>query len=215
MEKAGKNGAQSPGTVAILPAEYFYELIKKNNMIVIQSFNDIITNSSSELFVSDTSLSEEEIISFLSKVSYGYLKPVKFNLKEYRNWRGTNTPSDIFETVEGWFSDPENENDIIDYYLRRLAWEDIPKKFMKKFNRLLSSLKIPSCVCPTELNDIEEIRKFLLSEPVPECMKIADKDNAELLDGKWLVLSEYDNSMPSITFDFIEKILNANRYHLG
>lgn len=28
-KKAGKNGAQSPGTVAVLPVEYFYELIKK------------------------------------------------------------------------------------------------------------------------------------------------------------------------------------------
>lgn len=58
--------------------------MKKLTAIKIQSLTDLITNSSSELFQLRTDKTIEEVEEILSTITSGYLKPIVFNLKEYR-----------------------------------------------------------------------------------------------------------------------------------
>ena len=53
------------------------------SIIPIQSFSDIITNSSSELFVLNTNNTIQKVKEILSSITYGYIDPIIFNLEKY------------------------------------------------------------------------------------------------------------------------------------
>ena len=50
----------------------------------VQSITDVITNSSSEVFILDTNTSLEDISKILSTMTSGYLEPIIFTLEDYR-----------------------------------------------------------------------------------------------------------------------------------
>ena len=54
-----------------------------NNLIIIpiQSFSDIITNSSSELFVLNTNNTIQKVKEILNSITSGYQDPIIFNLE--------------------------------------------------------------------------------------------------------------------------------------
>lgn len=57
----------------------------KNLLVLnVQSITDVITNSSSELFVLNTNTSLEDISKMLSTMTSGYLEPIIFTLEDYR-----------------------------------------------------------------------------------------------------------------------------------
>lgn len=93
-------------------------------VIPVQSVSDVVTNSSSEVFILNTDKTCEEINSTLNGFTYGFRYPEVFNLKEYREWRKKyrngeiqdtdNYPGTIFEIADGWFRDPEDEEDLFE-----------------------------------------------------------------------------------------------------
>lgn len=93
-------------------------------VIPIQTVSDIITNSSSEVFILNTNKNCEEINNVLSTFTSGFRYPEVFSLKDYREWRKKfrngdieedwNYPDTIFEIANGWFKDPEDEEDLFD-----------------------------------------------------------------------------------------------------
>ena len=52
------------------------------HVVEIQSFSDIITNSSSELFVLNTNNTIQKVKEILSSITYGYIDPIIFNLEK-------------------------------------------------------------------------------------------------------------------------------------
>ena len=52
------------------------------SIIPIQSFSDIITNSSSELFVLNTNNTIQKVKEILSSITYGYIDPIIFNFEK-------------------------------------------------------------------------------------------------------------------------------------
>lgn len=96
------------------------------------SFVDVITNSSTELFVCDTTKTVdmiEEILKANLKM-HGYDKPWVFDLKKYREWKkkerekqeyfekhgnwrkGKRDYKNKFSYIDGWFFDLEDEEDL-------------------------------------------------------------------------------------------------------
>jgi len=119
-------------------------------VINLHSFIDVITNSSTELFVCDTDKTVEMVKEILiaDPNVYGYEEPWVFNINEYREWRKQRKiaeednnkyweehgkPSHImdkfwdspFSNIEGWFYDTEDEDDM--EYLRKSYIEDGPR----------------------------------------------------------------------------------------
>lgn len=107
------------------------------------SFIDVITNSSTELFVCDTDKTAEMVDEMLQSFNPPvgeYAKPWVFDIQEYRefkkqeneirkNWKtgdqwqeGDRYPDNKYSQVSGWFYDLENEEDL--EYLRKQYIEE-------------------------------------------------------------------------------------------
>ena len=92
--------------------------------IPVQSISDLITNSSSEVFILDTGKTCEEVNDILKGFTSGFAYPEVFSLKDYREWRkklrsgeieeGWSYPGTIFEIANGWLKDPEDEEDVLE-----------------------------------------------------------------------------------------------------
>ena len=93
------------------------------SIIPIQSFSDIITNSSSELFVLNTNNTIQKVKEILSSITYGYIDPIIFNLEKYNKWKEddsfvSNLESTYFDTVRDWFTDLDDEDSLFEYRLQ-------------------------------------------------------------------------------------------------
>ena len=96
-----------------------------NNLIIIpiQSFSDIITNSSSELFVLNTNNTIQKVKEILNSITSGYQDPIIFNLESYNKWKEddssvSNLESTYFNTVEDWLIDLDSEDSLFEYRLQ-------------------------------------------------------------------------------------------------
>lgn len=56
-------------------------------VIPVQTVSDIITNSSSEVFILDTGKTCEEVNTMLHTFTSGFDYPEVFSLKDFREWR--------------------------------------------------------------------------------------------------------------------------------
>lgn len=56
-------------------------------VIPVQTVSDIITNSSSEVFILDTGKTCEEVDTMLHTFTSGFSYPEVFSLKDFREWR--------------------------------------------------------------------------------------------------------------------------------
>ena len=84
-------------------------------VIPVQTVSDIITNSSSEVFILDTGKTCEEVDTMLHTFTSGFSYPEVFSLKDFREWRKKvrsgeieedwSYPGSIFSIAEGWFMD--------------------------------------------------------------------------------------------------------------
>lgn len=91
--------------------------------IPVQSISDLITNSSSEVFILDTGKTCEEVNDILKGFTSGFAYPEVFSLKDFREWRKKlrngeveddwSYPGSIFSIANGWFKDPEDEEDLL------------------------------------------------------------------------------------------------------
>lgn len=238
-------------------------------VIPVQTASDIITNSSSEVFILNTDKSCEEVDNILNTFTRGFRYPEIFSLEDYRKWRKKvrneeieddySYPGTIFSIADGWFKDPEDEEDLlelrmdflfdpfetIDYGDGHIAHsygynykEPIHEAFIKyindnwdrvkeSVNEVLKSLNKPSINKATwniirgnywmkeALNDlaIEFLKSY--DGPKPTVWSVSKREDVTRLDGKILVVSEDDNSIPYDTWDKIRDLFNGWNVHLG
>lgn len=230
--------------------------------IKIQSCTDMITNSSSEIFMLHTEKTAEQVEEALSEFTEGYFKPLLFNLEDYRKhrhdydikyrelrkkfedkdgripdfnafwneveqFRRENRDLFIYDTMEGWFIDSEDPNDIFmcqkQYLLPYWEDEDNLDELQIEFKNMIKSKVIKEneygFIYYGDIPD-EIFKEFINTHNLPNIKDIIKTycgfyNDVVELDGCIIVLSEYDNSIPYEDFDKIEKMFNANRYHLG
>lgn len=168
--------------------------VMKRQMLIIDlhSFVDLITNSSSELFVCDTDKSLDAIKELLQDM---------LNLSNKCN--GTKIKfEDAFGTIEFAEINIENMWSVTGYYspscLRTILNIYPPPNYdsfdhMKDFQQRWDELK-----------KAEEV-----------WLKEHGGQINEILKGKIFIHSAGSNSIPFELFDFIENTFNADRIHLG
>lgn len=225
-----------------------------------QSISDVVTNSSSEVFILNTNKTCEEVNNILKGFTTGFRYPEVFHLKDYRQWRESikneeedfHYPYTLYEFIKGWFIDPGIKEDIIAHYRDFLFnpyryghigtlnivsygfdnhWQ-INVDFWKYLNNYTEEIKkiIPEYEpCPTYKDFYADdyglnyqlpdyiIQNFIDSYTgeIPKELEIPDRENVLNLDGKILVLSEDENSIPYDTWDRIRELFNGYNIHLG
>ena len=213
--------------------------MKNLSVIPIQSFSDIITNSSSELFVLNTNNTIQKIKEILSSITSGYLDPIIFNLEKYNKWKEDNSfvsnlESTYFDTIEGWFTDLDDENSLFDYRLQAfrniMEYNSLEVCYFKesnipfytefmKFAKTIGLKSINSFSIYRE-NKEEKCKEFShqfekSGNTLPSWWNPKEEDTIQGLNGKVLLLSCDENSIPYESFDFINEILNGYNLHLG
>ena len=213
--------------------------MKNLAVIPIQSFSDIITNSSSELFVLNTNNTIQKIKEILSSITSGYLDPIIFDLEKYNKWKEDNSfvsnlESTYFDTIEGWFTDLDDENSLFDYRLQAfrniMEYNSLEVCYFKesnipfytefmKFAKTIGLKSINSFSIYRE-NKEEKCKEFFnqfekLGNTLPSWWNPKEEDTIQGLNGKVLLLSCDENSIPYESFDFINEILNGYNLHLG
>jgi hypothetical protein len=225
--------------------------MNSKELFVINSHSviDVITNSSTELFVCDTKQKVDIVqeILALNPAIYGYEQPWLFNLTEYRKWRKkqrTSSKKDYdnkFHAIEGWFYDIEDEEDL--KYLRKhyiergndnkMVWSSLDvRPFQKRLDAAEDSVKYNTTIPEKDKwHRAYEAREKEIDKIYSEIEKKAKKPDwwinplnyysygynkpISSLDGKIMLFSSDDNSIPYEQFDWIEETFNADRYHLG
>ena len=213
--------------------------MKNLAVIPIQSFSDIITNSSSELFVLNTNNTIQKIKEILSSITSGYLDPIIFDLEKYNKWKEDNSfvsnlESTYFDTIEGWFTDLDDENSLFDYRLQAfrniMEYNSLEVCYFKesnipfytefmKFAKTIGLKSINSFSIYRE-NKEEKCKEFFnqfekSGNTLPSWWNPKEEDTVQGLNGKVLVLSGGENSIPYESLDFIDEILNGYNLHLG
>ena len=115
-------------------------------VIPVQSVSDLITNSSSEVFILETGKTCEEVNTILNTFTSGFRHPEVFSLKDFREWRKKlrsgeieddwSYPGTIFSIANGWFKDPEDEEDLLIHALINVAEKIIAHNIRKKCHML-------------------------------------------------------------------------------
>lgn len=213
--------------------------MKNLAVIPIQSFSDIITNSSSELFVLNTNNTIQKVEEILSSITSGYLDPIIFDLEKYNKWKEDNSfvsnlESTYFDTIEGWFTDLDDENSLFDYRLQAfrniMEYNSLEVCYFKesnipfytefmKFAKTIGLKSINSFSIYRE-NKEEKCKEFFnqfekSGNTLPSWWNPKEEDTVQGLNGKVLLLSCDENSIPYESFDFINEILNGYNLHLG
>jgi hypothetical protein len=194
-------------------------IMKQLLLLDKHSFVDVITNSSSEIFVCDTDKSEKFIKEFLEKCLETY------NFGNGSNYAFDNCFGPIEVITEENFEKFVDEY-VIDWGLHRWNWnvEKIPDYW--DFTRSLEAegLVIDYKVREdkdAELKRREDNERFNKEiEDRWEALKKNWKEKnigvlKESLMGNICIHSNGDNSIPYELFDMIERSLNATRQHLG
>ena len=213
--------------------------MKNLAVIPIQSFSDIITNSSSELFVLNTNNTIQKVKEILSSITYGYIDPIIFNLEKYNKWKEddsfvSNLENTYFDTVKDWLTDLDDEDSLFEYRLRAFCnimeynslevcyfkESNIPfyTEFMK-FAKTIGLKSINSFSIYRE-NKEEKCKEFFnqfekSGNTLPSWWNPKEEDTVQGLNGKVLLCSCDENSIPYESFDFINEILNGYNLHLG
>ena len=212
-----------------------------NNLIIIpiQSFSDIITNSSSELFVLNTNNTIQKVKEILNSITSGYQDPIIFNLESYNKWKEddssvSNLESTYFNTVEDWLIDLDSEDSLFEYRLQAFCnimeynslqvcyfrENNIP--FYTEFMKFVKTIGLKSAERFSIYREKkeEECKKFFnqfekSGNTLPSWWNPKEEDTVQGLNGKILLLSCDENSIPYESFDFINEILNGYNLHLG
>jgi hypothetical protein len=238
--------------------------------IPVQSISDLITNSSSEVFILDTGKTCEEVNTILKGFTSGFDYPEVFSLRDYREWRkklrsgeieeGWSYPGTIFEIANGWLKDPEDEEDVLklrmdflfdpfetyDYGNGLIAHgysssykEPIHDAFIEYLNNNWDKVHedINHVLVEEDENIVDSIdwktlrrhgywfknalwdvtKEFLenYDGPKPTVWEVSKSEDVRRLDGKVLVVSNDDNSIPYDTWDKINSLFNGWNMHLG
>ena len=160
-------------------------------------------------------------------------------MEKYNKWKEDNSfvsnlESTYFDTIEGWFTDLDDENSLFEYRLRAFCnimeynslevcyfrENNIPFyiEFMK-FAKTIGLKSIGGFSIYRE-NKEEECKEFFnqfekSGNTLPSWWNPKEEDTIQGLNGKVLLLSCDENSIPYESFDFINEILNGYNLHLG
>lgn len=208
----------------------------------INSVSDVITNSSSELFViNDKNTTLDHLKNIINPILDGYYEPFVFNLDTFRKWvesseEDNSTDIDAcFQTIYDWFIDLEYLDGLI-YYIRDAIYRLRLEDYIKLENSLLKELYTELIKkYDTNYPSYKEIEAFLQTYDEDKINKIVDyllNTNFEYdirkLNGKIILLSEEENSIScsrkfnrsefaedSDVFQWLEHNFNITYYHLG
>ena len=208
----------------------------------INSVSDVITNSSSELFViNDKNTTLDHLKNIINPILDGYYEPFVFNLDTFRKWvesseKDNSTDIDAcFQTIHDWFIDLEYPNGLT-YYIRDTLYKLRLEDYIKLENSLLKELYAELIKkYDTNYFSYKEIEAFLQTYDEDKINKIIDyllNTNFEYdirkLNGKIILLSEDENSIScsrkfnrsefaedSDVFQWLEYNFNIIYYHLG
>lgn len=208
----------------------------------INSVSDVITNSSSELFViNDKNTTLDHLKNIINPILDGYYEPFVFNLDTFRKWvesseEDNSTDIDAcFQTIYDWFIDLEYLDGLI-YYIRDAIYKLRLEDYIKLENSLLRELYAELIKkYDTNYPSYKEIEAFLQTYDEDKINKIIDyllNTNFEYdirkLNGKIILLSEEENSIScsrkfnhsefaedSDVFQWLEHNFNITYYHLG
>ena len=208
----------------------------------INSVSDVITNSSSELFViNDKNTTLDHLKNIINPILDGYYEPFVFNLDTFRKWvesseEDNSTDIDAcFQTIYDWFIDLEYPSGLT-YYIRDTLYKLRLEDYIKLENSLLKELYAELIKkYDTNYSSYEEIEAFLQTYDEDKINKIIDyllNSNFEYdirkLNGKIILLSEEENSIScsrkfnrsefaedSDVFQWLEHNFNITYYHLG
>lgn len=188
-------------------------------MMKIKSITDVITNSSSEVFILDTPKSPEQVAQELATFTSGFGTPFTFRLEDYR--KAMEDESDSWDNpykthIDGWWTDPNDpeamkeyaENAIEHASLRQVLTDDYvigdrtaEEMQMREdfFNRILEVINenLPAL---TELARTEEGR-------CPWWLK-KDAPNRELSDYDITWLFRFGKWNPSPLSEFIHELID-------
>ena len=208
----------------------------------INSVSDVITNSSSELFViNDKNTTLDHLKNIINPILDGYYEPFVFNLDTFRKWvesseEDNSTDIDAcFQTIYDWFIDLEYPSGLT-YYIRDTLYKLRLEDYIKLENSLLKELYAELIKkYDTNYSSYKEIEAFLQTYDEDKINKIIDyllNSNFEYdirkLNGKIILLSEEENSIScsrkfnrsefaedSDVFQWLEHNFNITYYHLG
>lgn len=208
----------------------------------INSVSDIITNSSSELFViNDKNTTLDHLKNIINPILDGYYEPFVFNLDTFRKWvesseEDNSTDIDAcFQTIYDWFIDLEYPSGLT-YYIRDTLYKLRLEDYIKLENSLLKELYAELIKkYDTNYSSYKEIEAFLQTYDEDKINKIVDyllNTNFEYdirkLNGKIILLSEEENSIScsrkfnrsefaedSDVLQWLEHNFNITYYHLG
>lgn len=208
----------------------------------INSVSDVITNSSSELFViNDKNTTLDHLKNIINPILDGYYEPFVFNLDTFRKWvesseEDNSTDIDAcFQTIYDWFIDLEYPSGLT-YYIRDTLYKLQLEDYIKLENSLLKELYAELIKkYDTNYSSYKEIEAFLQTYDEDKINKIIDyllNTNFEYdirkLNGKIILLSEEENSIScsrkfnhsefaedSDVFQWLEHNFNITYYHLG
>lgn len=208
----------------------------------INSVSDVITNSSSELFViNDKNTTLDHLKNIINPILDGYYEPFVFNLDTFRKWvesseEDNSTDIDAcFQTIYDWFIDLEYPSGLT-YYIRDTLYRLRLEDYIKLENSLLKELYAELIKkYDTNYSSYKEIEAFLQIYDEDKINKIIDyllNTNFEYdirkLNGKIILLSEEENSIScsrkfnrsefakdSDVFQWLEHNFNITYYHLG
>lgn len=208
----------------------------------INSVSDVITNSSSELFViNDKNTTLDHLKNIINPILDGYYEPFVFNLDTFRKWvesseEDNSTDIDAcFQTIYDWFIDLEYPSGLT-YYIRDTLYKLRLEDYIKLENSLLKELYAELIKkYDTNYSSYKEIEAFLQTYDEDKINKIVDyllNSNFEYdirkLNGKIILLSEEENSIScsrkfnrsefaedSDVFQWLEHNFNITYYHLG
>lgn len=208
----------------------------------INSVSDVITNSSSELFViNDKNTTLDHLKNIINPILDGYYEPFVFNLDTFRKWvesseEDNSTDIDAcFQTIYDWFIDLEYPNGLT-RYIRDTIYKLQLEDYIKLENSLLKELYAELIKkYDTNYSSYKEIEAFLQTYDEDKINKIIDyllNTNFEYdirkLNGKIILLSEEENSIScsrkfnrsefaedSDAFQWLEHNFNITYYHLG
>lgn len=208
----------------------------------INSVSDVITNSSSELFViNDKNTTLDHLKNIINPILDGYYEPFVFNLDTFRKWvesseEDNSTDIDAcFQTIYDWFIDLEYPSGLT-YYIKDTLYRLRLEDYIKLENSLLKELYAELIKkYDTNYSSYKEIEAFLQTYDEDKINKIIDyllNTNFEYdirkLNGKIILLSEEENSIScsrkfnrsefaedSDVFQWLEHNFNITYYHLG
>jgi hypothetical protein len=208
----------------------------------INSVSDVITNSSSELFViNDKNTTLDHLKNIINPILDGYYEPFVFNLDTFRKWvesseEDNSTDIDAcFQTIYDWFIDLEYPSGLT-CYIRDTIYKLQLEDYIKLENSLLKELYAELIKkYDTNYSSYKEIEAFLQTYDEDKINKIIDyllNTNFEYdirkLNGKIILLSEEENSIScsrkfnrsefaedSDVFQWLEHNFNITYYHLG